>query len=581
VTIPDVLAAYQSRLADLQVSLTQALSKQTEYSWIAAGGGLVFILLLGLTIKRDVSVGFLAVPCSAAVVACRERSRWKMRVLAERRLADCYASGVNRLTGRWSGCGHTGDEYSQSGHLYERDLGVLGRGSLFELICTARTEAGRRRLAEFLLGRASLEEVRARQTAVQALKPKTELREKIALLGRFDFADCRADAFAAWLAAGTPRLPRLLMQVTSTLMACALGVVYQAFPWNPLLVPWRVAAGIVFGLAAIQYGLRFWYGRVIDPIVRDACVLAGDLSVLREGLGLLGHPGQREVTKLERLAATLTNSLQGPLESFSQLLLIDVHLALAMQDWKRRHGANLPEWIAEWAEFEALNCLAGYAHEHPQDAVPELDDYAACFEASGMGHPLLHDPVRNDVELGERTKFYVISGSNMAGKSTLLRAIGLNAVLANAGAPVRAARARISVFSIAASLSVPDSLLDGKSKFLAEMERIKCAIAEARTGEPALFLIDEVLSGTNSRDRRLAAEHVVRELVREGAVGAISTHDLALTEIASIPELGGRNMHMSSREQSAPLDFDFALKTGVYAGSNALAIARLAGIEVP
>jgi DNA mismatch repair ATPase MutS len=259
--------------------------------------------------------------------------------------------------------------------------------------------------------------------------------------------------------------------------------------------------------------------------------------------------------------------------------LIDVHQALAMEDWKRRCGASLRAWIDDWAEFEALNCLAGYAYEHPEDAVPELVEKAACFEATGLGHPLLHGPVRNDIELGERTRFYVISGSNMAGKSTLLRAIGLNAVLANAGAPVRAARARISVFSVVASLSMPDSLLEGKSKFLAEMERIKNAIAEARTGEPAPFVIDEILSGTNSLDRRLVTEHVVRELLREGAVGSLSTHDLALTEVAKIPELRGRSLHMASREESAPLDFDFLLKPGVYTGSNAVAIARMAGVE--
>jgi MutS domain V len=581
VTPPDVLAFYQSRLMDLHVSLTQAISKQAEYSWVVAAAGIVFILLSGLaSLRREVSFGSLAIPSCAAAVAWQRRSRWKARSVAQLRLADFYRRGVNRLTGSWAGEGNTGEEYSRTGHLYERDLGVLGRGSLFELICTARTELGRRRLARFLLSKVPFEKVRARQAMVQTLKPKTELREKIALLGRFDFEECGADVFERWLATKTPRLPRLLMEVSSSLMACALGIIYQALPWNPLLMPWSVAAGIVVGLAAVQYGLRFHYRRVIDPMVRDACALAGNLSVLREGLALLEHKSQRKVSNLWRLAASLSNSLQGPLESFSRILLIDVHLALAMEDWKRRYGSSLPAWIDEWAEFEALNCLSGYAYEHPDDAVPELIENGACFEAIGLGHPLLHDSVRNDIELGERTKFYIVSGSNMAGKSTLLRAIGLNAVLANAGAPVRAARARISVFSITASLSVPDSLLEGKSKFLAEMERIKSAIAEARTEEPALFVMDEILSGTNSLDRRRVAEHVVRELVREGAIGSLSTHDLALTEIAEIPELRGSNRHMASREESAPLDFDFLLKPGVYAGSSAVAIARLAGVEM-
>jgi DNA mismatch repair ATPase MutS len=281
------------------------------------------------------------------------------------------------------------------------------------------------------------------------------------------------------------------------------------------------------------------------------------------------------------LARATSNCFQGTLDWLCRVLLIDFHLAYEVDDWKKRHGESLRVWMEEWAEFEALNSLAGYAYEHPEDAMPELLEGTATFEATGMGHPMMEGAVRNDVGLGEHLRFYLVSGSNMAGKSTLLRAIGLNAVLANAGAPVRAERARMSLFSICASISTVDSPTEGKSKFLAEMGRIRGAIEEAQKDGPTLFLIDEILSGTNSRDRRIAAEHVVGELVRRGAVGALSTHDLALTEIAERPELRGENVHMSSRENGGPLDFDYVLKAGVFRGSNALEIARMAGVEIP
>ncbi len=188
--------------------------------------------------------------------------------------------------------------------------------------------------------------------------------------------------------------------------------------------------------------------------------------------------------------------------------------------------------------------------------------------------------IANDVELNREAPFYIVSGSNMSGKSTLLRAIGINAVLAFAGAPVRASALRLSGLSIFASVSVVDSLLHGKSKFLAEVERLRQAIQCAIPNQPVLFLVDEIFGGTNSRDRRIAAEAVIRTLVNQGAIGALSTHDLALTEIASQAGMHGVNVHMGSRDRSDPMDFDYRLKPGVTTESNALAIARLAGVPV-
>src|ERR1019366_8946971 len=195
-------------------------------------------------------------------------------------------------------------------------------------------------------------------------------------------------------------------------------------------------------------------------------------------------------------------------------------------------------------EFEALNALANYAQENRDSTFPEFSGEEARFEASALGHPSMPNEtcIRNDVQLNGRTRFYVVSGSNMSGKSTLLRAIGLNAVLAFAGAPVRAQALRLSPLSICASLSVVDSLLNGKSKFLAEMDRLRLMLATVARHEPVLFLIDEILSGTNSRDRRIASEAVVRTLIVGGAIGALSTHDLALTDIASLDELRGANV---------------------------------------
>jgi DNA mismatch repair ATPase MutS len=254
---------------------------------------------------------------------------------------------------------------------------------------------------------------------------------------------------------------------------------------------------------------------------------------------------------------------------------------MAVEQWRQQHGAQLRIWLKKWAEFEALSAISAYSYENPENTFPTFSD-EVCFEAQELGHPLLPQSscVVNDIELGREHPFYIVSGSNMSGKSTLLRAIGLNALLAYAGAPVRARALRLSGLSIFASMCITDSLLNGKSKFLAEVDRLRKAIESAVPKRPVLFLVDEIFSGTNSRDRRIAAEAVVRTLVHRGALGALSTHDLALTEIASADGMRGVNVHMGSSDERNPMAFDYRLKPGVTQESNALAIARLAGVPV-
>jgi DNA mismatch repair ATPase MutS len=267
---------------------------------------------------------------------------------------------------------------------------------------------------------------------------------------------------------------------------------------------------------------------------------------------------------------------------FSRLLLGGTQLCIFIEQWRIDYGKALRIWLDAWAEFEALNALAAYSYEHPENVYPEFSSIDTCFEARGLGHPLLPHAscVVNDVELSKTSPFYVISGSNMSGKSTLLRSIGLNAVLAFAGAPVCARSLRLSHLSIFASLSIVDSLLTGRSKFLAEVDRLRLAIEATAQNKSVLFLIDEIFGGTNSRDRRVAAESVVRTLVGRGAIGVFSTHDLALTEIANAEGMRGVNVHMGSRDGRDPMDFDYRLKPGVTTEANALSIARMAGVPV-
>jgi hypothetical protein len=257
-----------------------------------------------------------------------------------------------------------------------------------------------------------------------------------------------------------------------------------------------------------------------------------------------------------------------------------VHCALAIEAWRARYGASVGAWLAAVGQLEALGSLAGYAWEHPADVYPALEEGEPRFEAEALGHPLIpvERCVRNDVALGGPTRVLVVSGSNMSGKSTLLRAVGTNAVLALAGAPVRASRLRLSHLSVGATLGVRDSLQEGTSRFYAELVRLRDLVRIAEGPVPLLFLLDEILHGTNSHDRRLGAAAVVRGLVERRAIGLVTTHDLALAEVADDPAAQAVNVHFEDRLEGGQMTFDYRMRPGVVRTSNALALMRTLGL---
>ncbi len=508
---------------------------------------------------------------------------------------DFNEAGVARMTGEWSGTGWSGEEFRRDHHLYENDLDLFGEGSMFERLCIARTHVGRQRLAEFLQDPVPLEEVLARQEAVRELQPMITLREEMASVGQFQFRDAKRESFDAWLAQPlqvTPKWIRKLLMVWSGVVVILLLLgLFQVIPreeavqLGPVLLGLNLTLGLMFQEQAKR-------------VTASALLLSTETGVILEGLALMERQTLqtaklRAITEKARGATSKLRSLERLFHILEErqkdwfyvpslIVLCSTQCTLAIEAWRAEHGAALREWLDLWAEFEALQSLAGYAWENPDDVIPELLRQEPLFDARGLAHPLLPVAiaVRNDFQLSPVQRLYVISGSNMAGKSTLLRAVGLNTVLAYAGAPVRATSLRLSHFSLGASLRTADSVQEGRSRFMAEVSRLKGILELARDHPPALFLVDEIFSGTNSRDRRAAAEGVVRALLQRGAAGAISTHDLALTEIADLPGMAGVNVHMASGGEDDPLRFDYVLKAGVTQESNALAIVRMTGVEV-
>jgi hypothetical protein len=423
------------------------------------------------------------------------------------RAVKFYERGLARIEDRWSGSGETGERFADKSHPYSEDLDLFGKGSVFELLSTARTRAGEERLASWLLAPAPIEEVRARQRSVEELRPRLDLREDVALLGAEVSSGTHPEELAAWAAAP----PVFTVRQTRWLQTAALVIgVFSAFA----VVMWlgfgyrQLALVALFVEAVFLFRYRAQIGRVIAEVERpgrELTLLAEMLArlereqfvspllvELRRALDADGQPPSRQIARLSRLIQILDSLKNQFFAPVAFVLLVPAQLALAIERWRQRSGAKIPEWLDAVAEIEALDSLAGYAYEHPLDPFPELVEGEVCFDGEALGHPLIAESrsVRNDVELGGGLQVLIVSGSNMSGKSTLMRTVGVNVVLALAGAPVRARRLRMSPLSIGASIHILDSLQSGASRFYAEITRLRQIVELTKGDLPLLFLID-------------------------------------------------------------------------------------------
>jgi hypothetical protein len=561
-----------------------------------------------------------------------------------KRACDFYQSGIARLEDRWhqEGGADAGAVYAVEGgiggamHPYAADLDLFGKGSLFQLLDTTRTRDGADTLARWLLAPAAAGEIRERQRAVAELAPRLDLREALWTLGGVLRSELESEVMRRW-AAGASRLQGLvwlrwllpLLAVAN--VAALLGWIFWRWGASPLL-----ALGLLEVLGALA--LRSRVGGTIEGVERASADLSLIASLLRrieeepfatpwlssraDTLGRAlrqgGVSSAASISLLQKRVDLLASRRNPFFAPFGALLLWTTQLAFAIDSWRRELGPAVARWLEIVGEIEALAALANLAYERPDHPFPEIvegrgqdgndgDGDVSFLARSGavdgpvirgpviegrqLGHPLLPPDrcVRNDLHLVaggaltlgvELAQAYIVSGSNMSGKSTYLRTCGLNVVLALAGAPVRAAALRVSVVQVAASIRMQDSLLEGASKFYAEIKRLRQILDLTRDGRPVFFLLDEILNGTNSHDRRIGAEGVVKTLLRRGAMGLVTTHDLALAEIASAEGTAMRNVHFEDTIEGDRVRFDYHLRPGVVEHSNALALMREIGLEV-
>jgi len=510
------------------------------------------------------------------------------------RAADFYRRGLDRINDRGAGGGQTGERFQKVHHVYAADLDLFGAGSLFELLSAVRTRMGEQLLAEWLLAPASADEIRERQACIRDLRERLDLREDLDAAGNTGVG-VHPDALVTWAESVNQLREPWIRSAAYVLPALALAGAavwgLQGILWPFLLVLLAELAVVYFlkqRLDAVAHAAERGFE---DLRLLSALLLriererfdAPALLALQRQLASQAQPASSVISRLGTIANFAGQRKNQMVQWLLEIpLLYSVHVALAAESWRSRHGAAVRIWLSAIARLEALSSLAMYAYEHPEDRFPELIEGPATFDARKLGHPLLPSAVcvRNDVSIHGTTRALLVSGSNMSGKSTLLRAVGVNTVLAMAGAPVRAESLRLTPLQVGASIRINDSLREGSSRFYAEITRLRELHDLCAGGTSLLFLLDELLQGTNSKDRRIGAEGVLKEFIGLGAIGLITTHDLALTEIAGLNAGALHNVHFQDEFDHGRMSFDFKLRDGVVTKSNGIELMRAIGLKV-
>lgn len=570
--------------ARVACALAAALSVAAGWDgrWLSWGAGLTVGAALG-----------------GAFLACVAWHR-RVRVAARRAaiLADLNRQSVARAQRRWHDLPNPTAPAEFEKAALARDLDLFGSASLFQLICTAHTPQGRATLARWMLEPAPPETVVERQRAVQELAAALDWRQELEYRGRRDgekFGD--PSGFLAWAEgplwlADRRALSRysLLAPLLPLVLATLQGVGLIRGPWWALAALSNLAL-TMFAVkpihdifAQISAGEQSFarYAWLIEWIGKTPFD-APSLQQLKHRLGADGRDAATQLRTLQRRVTLTTLRSQMIYGVVQTLTLWDVHVLRSLERWQDTAGRHVRDWLAALAEVEALASLASLAHAEPTwsfvrfHAEPRL-------VAKQLGHPLLAGGTRvaNNVELGPPGSFLLVTGSNMSGKSTLLRSLGVNVVLAQAGGPVCAAQFTLPPLRLGASMRVQDSLEEATSYFLAELKRLKQIIDAASTGAPLyLFLLDEILHGTNSRERRIAVQAVLTRLLAQQAIGAVSTHDL---DLADVPQLKAAATAVHFREtisdtpQGRTMSFDYQMRPGLATTTNALALLDMIGL---
>ncbi len=626
---------FQERLVRFRKEWDEVRVRSLRVGWIRVG---TFLVGFALYVLADVTSGILSTwawtGTGLALLLFVLEVAWHRKIRRrEARLAGLVRvnqEALARLDRDWSALPASPLAPPLQEHPYAQDLDLSGVGSLFQLLSTAKLPPGHGTLRSWLLAPGLPADIRRRQEAVEELAPQLDLRQEMEVVGSLVSPPGAetVERFLKW-AEEKPWLPEhRRIQLGSWVLPILNAVLIGFHIWGVLERPWWLfSLGLTFLLASLhrkrvhammdaassgQEGLERYADllEILEGMEAEAPALLELREMARSG----PHGGPGELRRLGRNIgwANVRENLMvhGP---FQALFAWDIHALAGLEAWKARSGAHVRGWLEALGTLEALAALAALKGEHPDWSFPFLDEEGEPgLRATGLGHPLLPPDrcVVNDLSVGPPGSFLFLTGSNMSGKSTLLRAVGLNAVLAQAGGPVCAQDMSLTPLDVRTSMRTADSLAEGVSQYMAELKRIEFVVRAARKARrpgkddgsdgpesteeggkvgsgaaeealPVLYLLDEPLQGTNEAERRVAVQTILGHLLEADAVGAVATHDLYLDEVEGL-RTAARPFHLEGDveegEEGPLLRFDYRLREGRATSTNALALLRAVGL---
>lgn len=514
-------------------------------------------------------------------------------------LVQINQDSLKRLRGGWKGFKDTGEDFLDENHPYSWDLDIFGQGSLFQWINTAHTPSGRQKIGQAFIRREdSIPRILNRQRAIDELAEKVRWRQWFMAEGRIVREGMeKTEQFFDWMKdrdffivkpeiKAILRILPFITGMTGILALFELVIPYQ-IPVSLLILHYILLAwGKKRRMAMLRMAERYEediqiYGKMLEWIENQEF----RSDYLRDLKGLLvnknGKRASHEIKRLSRIVDSISNRSNMFFFIVNLITLWEYHSFIALEEWKVEAGERVEEWLDTIGEFEALSSLAIIRFDHPDWTIPSIGEGVPRVAAKAAGHPLLgQERVCNDVRVQEPHSILLITGSNMSGKSTLLRTVGVNLVLAYAGAPVCAREFHCTLMDLYTCMRVRDNLEMSISSFYAELLRIRRIIEAVEQGKKVFFLLDEIFKGTNSQDRHTGARVLIRRLGETGNLGMVSTHDLELGSMEK--ERGSRvkNYHFSEHYKDNKIFFDYKLKPGISTTRNARYLMRLAGIEI-
>lgn len=565
---------------------------------------IVFIASVGFAIffyttkKYYLSIVILIVPAVFFIMLLNKHSKLRYNRKCSTLICEINESSLKRLKGEWKAFEDNGEEFIDINHDYSKDLDIFGKGSLFQCINSANTYLGRQKLSKILKApNYGIEEIYDRQKAIKELSGNLGWRQRFMAEGKiaadknknpellFKWGKERSNLFCNTKFIAMSRILPAITIVTILLYSLKGNIPY----YLPLiLIGIQV---IILKLNAKEsnkiLSLVYKYKKDIEvynkmiKLIEKKKFKSKYLIGLKESLISKDKvTATQQIDKLSRIVNLISDRSNFFYHLINIIILWEYHCLIRLENWKKESGGFMEQWLSTIAELEALSSLAILKYDNPEWIMPEIGESVLIFKAKNIGHPLLSkNRICNDLDLRKNPSILLITGSNMSGKSTLLRTAGINLVLAYAGAPVSAEAFSCSIMNIYTCMRISDNLEENISSFYAELLRIRKLIDAANRKEPVFFLLDEIFRGTNSKDRHTGAKVLIERLSKENALGMVSTHDLELSDIEKMNSKV-KNYHFREYYRNNEINFDYKLRPGVSTTRNAIYLMRMAGIDI-